>query len=43
MRTVQTQRWRARGYVEISAGTFLVAVALGLVLVCATSRSAATG
>ncbi len=42
MWTVQKQPRRARGHVEISAGTFLIAVALGLVLVCLTSRSAAT-
>lgn len=42
MCTVQTQLRRARGHVEISAGTFLIALALGPVHVCATSRSAAT-
>lgn len=42
MWTVQTQRSRARGHVEISAGTFLIVLVLGLVLVCASSRNAAT-
>ncbi|WP_283806948.1 hypothetical protein [Bradyrhizobium canariense] len=41
MITVPTPRLHAHRYADISPGWFIFAVLLGMLLVCATSRSAA--
>jgi len=41
MRTVFARRRRAHGHAELSVGTILIALVAGLLLVCATSRTAA--